>query len=63
MPNVRPGCMRSAMDDENGNEYQVVASISNQTVVQLLHLSDKRSQKSLKNFCGNKQGSGNPGNH
>ena len=38
------------MDDENANEDKVVASISNQTVMQLLYLSDKHFHKSLKNI-------------
>ena len=38
------------MDDENANEDKVVASISNQTVMQLLYFNDKHSHKSLKNM-------------
>ena len=45
MPNRLRVCMRGAMNDENANEDKVVASISNQTVMQLLYLSDKHSHK------------------
>ena len=42
--------MRGAMDDENANEDKVVASISNQTVIQLLYLSDKHHNKTFQNI-------------